>query len=73
MANNSKVMVLGKRYDPEADEAYRKVLEVERRSLEISKRLEEAAREVRDIEDGYLAKEHHAQVRGSLHLCEVIR
>ncbi len=62
VGNNSKVMVLGKRYDPQADEVFKQVAEVERRSLEVSKRLAEAAKEAQDIEDGYMPKENHAQV-----------
>ncbi len=54
-------MVLGKRFDPEADETYRKVLDIERKSHEVSKRLVAVAEEVKGMEDGYLATEHHAE------------
>ncbi len=72
VANNSKVMVLGKRFDPEGDEAFKRVAEVEKRSLEVGKRLAEVAKEAQDIEDGYLAKEHHAQAREDLALALVV-
>ncbi len=36
ITNNSKVMVLGKRYDPEADEMVVKVREIEAKSSKVS-------------------------------------
>jgi len=65
-------MVLGKRYDPEGDAMYKKVVEVETLSLDVSRRLEEVAKEAKDIEDGYLAAEHHEQaLKQLLKRCKV--
>jgi hypothetical protein len=66
----AKVMVLGKRYDPEADDQYRQIQEVERKTMEIDARLAEVSKECADIEAGYLAKEHHEKaLKGLVKRC----
>lgn len=41
LTNGSKVMVLGRKIDPEKDEIYQKILGIEKRSLQIAKKLAE--------------------------------
>lgn len=66
VTNNCKVMVLGKRFDPQGDEIYKKVQEIEQKSVEVDGRLAEVRTEVRDIDLGYLAREHHEKALKSL-------
>jgi len=68
--NFSKIMVLGKRYDPEEDELYKQIENVEKKSLEIDAKLAEVEVEFRDIENGHLAEEHHEKaLKGLLKRC----
>ena len=46
MKTGSKLMILGKRYDPEQEEAYREILELEKKCKSIEKKVEEVAQEV---------------------------
>ena len=46
MKTGSKLMILGKRYDPEQEEAYREILELERKCKSIENKMEEVAKEV---------------------------
>ncbi len=67
----AKIMVLGRKFDPEKDEAYQKILAIEKRSFEISQKLAEAAQQVQDIENGHLPREHHAEaLRGLNKRCK---
>ena len=66
VANFAKIMVLGKKFDPEGDEIMRQIKEVEKKSLEVDARLAECAKEVKDIEDGYLASDHHEKALKAL-------
>lgn len=66
VTNNCKIMVLGKRWDPASDEMYGKVLEIERQSSEVDKRLAEVATEVADLERGYLASDLHEKALKAL-------
>ena len=56
--DGAKIMVLGRRYDPEADEMYKKVAEVDRKAEEVEKRLAEVKVELADYEKGYVPQEH---------------
>ena len=46
MKSGSKLMILGKRYDPEQEEAYREILELEKKCKSIENRMEEVSNEV---------------------------
>ena len=70
VANYCKIMVLGKKYDPESDEMYAKVKEIESKSFDIDLKLAEVAKELKDLEDGFVAKEHHSQaIKGLKRRC----
>lgn len=70
VTNFSKVMVLGKRYDPEGDDLYKQIEEVEKKSIEIDAKLAEVAKELKDIENGHLASEHHEKAfKGLMKRC----
>ena len=57
----SKVMVLGRKEDPEADEAFKKITDIEKKSFDISQKFAEIQNQLKDIENGHLAKHHHEQ------------
>ena len=46
MKTGSKLMILGKRYDPEQEEAYREILELEKKCKSIENKMEEVSKEV---------------------------
>eukprot|EP00090_Calanus_glacialis_P004706 TRINITY_DN13542_c0_g1_i1.p1 TRINITY_DN13542_c0_g1~~TRINITY_DN13542_c0_g1_i1.p1 ORF type:complete len:115 (+),score=41.86 TRINITY_DN13542_c0_g1_i1:45-389(+) len=46
LKTGSKLMILGKRYDPEQEEAYREILELEKKCKSIENRMEEVSKEV---------------------------
>jgi len=59
--DGTKVMVLGKKYDIDADVMYQKIIKVEENIVNIQKKLVEVTKEVKDIEDGFLPKDHHCE------------
>ena len=61
VVHGSKIMVLGRKEDPEGDEAFKKIADIERKSFEISQKFIEIQNQVRDIENGHLPREHHLQ------------
>jgi len=56
--HGSKIMVLGRKVDPEQDAAYQKILDIEKRTLDIREKFNELCKQVHDIENGHLAKDH---------------
>lgn len=59
-------MVLGKKFDPAGDEMYKKVQEIEKKSLDVEEKLSEVRSEVKDLESGHLPSEHHDEALRSL-------
>jgi len=65
-----KVMLLGKRHDPASDQLYQKLVGVEEKTNEEHKKLIQIAKEFRDVEKGFLAKEHQEEkLKGLLKQC----
>lgn len=61
LVNGSKIMVLGRKSDPEQDESYKKIVDIEKKTLEVMEKFVAISDQVQDIENGHLAKEHHGQ------------
>ncbi|XP_059081591.1 BAG family molecular chaperone regulator 1-like [Tigriopus californicus] len=64
--NLSKIMVLGRRFDPEGDQMYQNILQAEKKVQITAEKLQQVADEVRDIERGFLSPEHHQKAWPSL-------
>jgi len=58
LINGSKVMVLGRKNDPEKDESYQRIVVIDKKVMETAQRFLELSVQVHDIENGHLAKEH---------------
>lgn len=70
--DGTKVMVLGKKYDIDTDVMYQKIVKVEENIVGIQKKLSEVTKEVKDIEDGFLSKEHHNEaLKGLTKRCKL--
>ena len=54
-------MVLGRKEDPESDEAMKKIVDIEKKSFEVYHKFTEIQNQLRDIEMGHLPREHHEQ------------
>jgi len=61
LMNGSKVMVLGRKVNPENDAAYQKIVDIEKRTLDITQKFIEITNQVQDIENGHLPKIHQEQ------------
>lgn len=57
--NLSKIMVLGRRFDPEDDRMMKDILRVEKQVQVTTEKLQQVSNEIRDIERGFLDTEHH--------------
>ena len=61
VTSGSKVMVLGRKEDPESDEVMKKIVDIEKKSFEVYHKFTEIQNQLRDIEMGHLPREHHEQ------------
>jgi len=66
LTQGSKIMVLGKKYDPEQDAMYKQIVEVEKKCIEVEKRLAGIEEEVGGITRGHLDRTLHAQALKTL-------
>lgn len=64
--DGSKVMILGKRFDPQSDEMYKKVEDVREKSFAVTKRIVEISKDVTDIENGHLDRKLQPEALRSL-------
>merc|ERR1719209_1861865 len=66
LKTGSKVMLLGKKYDPAQEEGYREVLEAEKRGSTVEMKLAKITNEVDGISKGHLAVELQAEALAKL-------
>merc|ERR1712004_817113 len=66
LKTGSKVMLLGKKYDPAQEEGYREVLEAEKKGSTVEMKLAKIANEVDGISKGHLANELRGEALAKL-------
>merc|ERR1711955_170509 len=54
-------MILGKKYDPEQEESYKEILELEKKCKNIEKKMSEVSDEIEGITKGHLDKNLHSE------------
>eukprot|EP00088_Acartia_fossae_P027191 TRINITY_DN2793_c1_g1_i7.p1 TRINITY_DN2793_c1_g1~~TRINITY_DN2793_c1_g1_i7.p1 ORF type:complete len:187 (+),score=18.88 TRINITY_DN2793_c1_g1_i7:59-619(+) len=60
ITNGDKIMLLGKKYDPTQEAAYKDIINIETKALLVETKYIKLCKEFEDIEKGHLSKEHIA-------------
>jgi len=66
LKTGSKVMILGKKYDPEQEESYKEILELEKRCKNVERKMLEVSDEIEGISKGHLDKNLHTEALKNL-------
>jgi len=66
LKTGSKVMILGKKYDPEQEEAYKEILELEKKCKNVERKMLEVSDEIEGISKGHLDKNLHTEALKNL-------
>jgi len=61
LKTGSKVMILGKKYDPEQEESYKEILELEKKCKNVERKMLEVSDEIEGISKGHLDKKLHTE------------
>jgi len=66
LKTGSKVMILGKKYDPEQEESYKEILELEKKCKNVERKMLEVSEEIEGISKGHLDKNLHTEALKNL-------